>query len=452
MIDNDWKRGGSRRMTSIGGINRLIKRQRPGRLVRNAIALMVSSGGTSVIGVIFWGVAAHLAPASTIGANSAEIVAMTLLANLAQLSFGSIFERFLPVAGDRTRSFVKRAYSMCVPFALILGTVYVLLGFSHSFLPRGIGWKILFIASVALWTIFVLQDSVLIGLRASRWVPVENILFALAKLLLLPLLIAATVDQGVFVAWIAPVIPVIAVMSWYLFQKRIPEHEAANAANESLPTNHELILLAGAQYATLLLNVFSPSIVTLIVIGRLGSVANAHYYVPSLVTSGLAVLMYSISRSFLVEASHEPFALRRHADSAIRAMALLLTAFIVIGEIFAPQFLRIFGSSYEQNGTTLLRMLLLSLPLSAVSIFYSAFAWIDRRVWWMTVRDLISAAIYFGVIIALIGHEGINAIGIAALVSSGLQGILFLPISIRRYRQTTNYAPPGEIITPPGAQ
>jgi hypothetical protein len=60
----------------------------------------------------------------------------------------------------------------------------------------------------------------------------------------------------------------------------------------------------------------------------------------------------------------------------------------------------------------------------------------------MAIRDVISVAIYFTVILTQIAHVGIEAIGIAAVVSSGLQAILFLPISIRRYRMTTNFTPP----------
>ena len=89
-------------------------------------------------------------------------------------------------------------------------------------------------------------------------------------------------------------------------------------------------------------------------------------------------------------------------------------------------------------------MLLLSLPMSAVSIFYGAFAWLDRRVWWMALRDLISAGIYFAVLFALISRDGILAIGYAALITSALQGIFFLPVAIRRYRLTTNYENPLE--------
>ena len=48
-------------------------------LVRNALALMVSSMGSSVIGIVFWGVAAHLVSVESIGRASAELSAMTLL-------------------------------------------------------------------------------------------------------------------------------------------------------------------------------------------------------------------------------------------------------------------------------------------------------------------------------------------------------------------------------------
>ena len=92
---------------------------RVGRLLQNAFALMVSGVGSAVIGIVFWAAAAHLAPAATVGRMSAEIAAVTLLAVLAQLSFGSIFERFLPVAGDQTRALVKRAYAMCLSACLL---------------------------------------------------------------------------------------------------------------------------------------------------------------------------------------------------------------------------------------------------------------------------------------------------------------------------------------------
>jgi O-antigen/teichoic acid export membrane protein len=403
---------------------------------------MISAGGSAILGLAFWGVAAHLATAQAVGRTSAEIVAMTMVANLAQLSFGSIFERFLPVAGTRTRSFIKRAYSMCVATALVLSVIYVFSGLGRHVVPHTRFGQIFFIVTAVMWTIFVLQDNALVGLRASRWVPVENILFAIAKLALLPVMLWVSAAQGVFLAWSAPVVLTIICVNWYLFGRRIPEHESLKLPNESLPKSRELFFLAGAQYATLLFSVFTPSIVALIVIERLGPVANAHYYVPSLIYTGLSLIIVSIIRSFLVEAASEPHHLRRHTNMAIVAMTAVLIPTVTIGVIFASDFLRIFGTDYADRGTTLLRMMLLSLPLSAVPLFYSTFAWLDRRVWWMTVRNLVDVVVFFCVMFALIGHYGILSIGIGFLASSALQGIFFLPISIKRYRMTSNSDPP----------
>jgi O-antigen/teichoic acid export membrane protein len=415
---------------------------RTGRLLRNAFALMVSSGGTAVLGLVFWTVATHLAPAENVGRTSAEIAAMVLIANLAQLSFGSIFERFLPVAGKQTRGFISRAYVMCVLFALIASVLYVVTGLGHRFIPAAFGWHVFFVAAVLLWTIFILQDNVLVGLRASPIVPVENILFGAAKLALLPLFIFASKPQGIFFAWVTPVVFTIIAVNWYLFRKRIPEHESLSALVETLPSSRELLVLAGAQYATMLFSIFTPSIVALIVIDRLGPVANAHYYVPSLITTSLAVFNWSIVRSFLVEAASEPHAVRRHAKVTLWALTAVLVPSVVFGVIFAPQVLQIFGSTYAQHGTTILRMLLLSLPGSAVTIFYSSFAWLDKRVWWMALMEFVSAIIFFSIVLSLIRRHGILAIGIASLVSSTLQAMVFLPISIKRYRRTTNSEPP----------
>jgi O-antigen/teichoic acid export membrane protein len=408
---------------------------RAGRLVRNAVNLIISGAGSAAFGLAFWGVAAHVAQPKTIGRTSAELAAMTLLATLAQLSFGSTFERFLPVAGEQTRLMVTRAYVLCVSIALVLAIVYVTSGLAHTFLPTSFVWRALFVGAVVCWTIFALQDSVLVGLRATRWVPVENILYSIAKLALIPAFMLVTAQQDILLAWLTPVIPVLIVVNWYLFAKRIPEHMAMNSSSEKLPSIRLLISLTIAQYSTLLVTVLSGSVVTLIVIDRLGAVASAHYYLPAQIAGGVAAALWSIDRSFLVEASSEPDALRRHARVALRAGLVVLTASVVLGEILAPEILGVFGRTYAADGTTLLRMFLLSLPGSAITVFYSSFAWIDKRVWILTIREIVSSVVYFAVIFLLIGHFGILAIGIASLVQSGLQGILFLPLIIRRYRR-----------------
>jgi O-antigen/teichoic acid export membrane protein len=420
------------------------ERIRPTNLIQNAVALMVSSGGTAVLGVAFWGVAAHLTSAYNVGRASAEIAALLLLAFMAQLSFTSIFDRFLPVIGKGTRTFVVNAYALCSGVALAAGIIYLLAGFGRTFIPSSLGWRALFVVSVMLWTIFALQDSVLTGLRATKWVPVENILFAVAKLALLPLTLALTVHQGLFLAWTVPVLAATVAVSWYLFRKRIPEHEAMNAAIEDLPSNREIASLAVAQYAQALINFFTPSIVVLIIISRLGAVQEARYYLPTLIAGGVAGFLWNLNTSFLVEGSRDPTRLRQHANVTIRAALVVLVPAVIIGIALAPQILRIFGNGYAVHGTTLLRLQLLALPGTAVTAFYSAFSWLDKRVWQLAIRDLVLALSFFTLLFTWIGQYGILAAGYATLTTSVFQIVFFLPIAIKRYRQTA----PKDVVEP----
>jgi hypothetical protein len=95
-----------------------------------------------------------------------------------------------------------------------------------------------------------------------------------------------------------------------------------------------------------------------------------------------------------------------------------------------------------------MRMMLLSLPAVAVTSFYAMFAWLDKRVWWFAIREVASAIIFFGVLLALLGHFGILAIGIASLIESGVQGFFFLPILIKRYRLAVSGGVPARGRTP----
>jgi O-antigen/teichoic acid export membrane protein len=411
-----------------------MSRFRDAGLVQNAGALVLSGAASGIIGLGFWGAAAHLTSATFVGRTSAEIAIMTLLAALAQLSFGATFERFIPVAGDQTRNFVVNAYALCAVTALVISVVYELIGLGHSFLPASFMWRLFFVASVILWTIFSLQDAVLVGLRSTRWVPLENIFYSFAKLAILPLFISVTASQGIFVAWVFPLAFLIIAVNWYLFRIRIPRHHLQGGSSGALPSMRKLLVLTGARYAMILINIATASITTLIVIDRLGAVANADYFIPAQIAGGATLVLNGLSRSFIVEAATEPDKIGRYARTTVRTGLVLLTPAIIVGVAFANQILDVFGHSYADHGTTLLRLMMLAIPASAVTYFYSSFAWIDQRLWWFAIRETSSAVVFFVVLLTFLGHFGILAIGIASLVESGVQGVFFLPKLMKRYR------------------
>lgn len=424
-------------------LNKIVSRSRLAPLVRNALlgnalALMTSSAGTAILGVVFWAFAAHLVKQSEVGRTSAEIAALVLLSNLSQLSFGPIFERFLPVAGAKTTVFIIRAYSLTLTTGIVLTTAYVFSGFGHAFLPSSLHWRIYFILSVMLWSIFILQDSALVGLRASKWIPVENILYAIVKLALLPVCITLVAGQGIFVAWMTPVFITVIAIAFYMFGWRIPHNVATTTLVDDLPSNRRLIALAGAQYTTLLTSVALTSVASLIIIDKLGATDNAYYFIAAQVATGPALLADGLGRSFLVELSRQSGRARHHSRVAFGALATVILPSLAGGYFLAPWLLGLFGHEYAVHATTLMRLMLLSLPGSGVNVAFAVYAWYDQKVWQLALRQAIALMIFLGLLITLVSHVGILAVGWATLISTTTEAVFVLPSTIRRYLSLPN--------------
>src|SRR5918992_5950994 len=93
---------------------------------RDGLALVLSSGLTSGLGLLFWIIAARFYDSATVGVNSTVLSAMTLLGTAAQLNLGNALLRFVPVAGRRVRALVLGCYATAVAAATAAGAVFAL--------------------------------------------------------------------------------------------------------------------------------------------------------------------------------------------------------------------------------------------------------------------------------------------------------------------------------------
>ncbi len=131
---------------------------------RDGMALVLSAGVSSAIGMLFWVLAARLFDQSTVGVNSAALSAVTLLASASHLNMGNALLRFVPVA-ERRRTLVARCFAVGVGWGAVVGLGFgiganiwapdLVAAFGH---PALIGF---YLISVPVWTVFVLQDSAL---------------------------------------------------------------------------------------------------------------------------------------------------------------------------------------------------------------------------------------------------------------------------------------------------
>ena len=119
---------------------------------------------------------------------------MALLANLSTLGLRNGLIRFLPTAGSASRRLIITCYALCAVTAhggrRHLPARPAALGGAAGASCATRRWprSLAFVIGTAFWVLFVLQDHVLVGLRQTIWVPLENGLCAVAKIALLPLL------------------------------------------------------------------------------------------------------------------------------------------------------------------------------------------------------------------------------------------------------------------------
>jgi O-antigen/teichoic acid export membrane protein len=426
-------------------ISRIFGARRPSPVVRDALALMLSTGATSLLGVLFWGVAAHLFTVRAVGQASAEVSAMTLLANFAQLNLSSAFVRFLPAAGPRTRAVILLSYVGCSIIAVLGTTIFLLTSLNNGIVPEVLAMEIFFTASVVLWTIFVVQDAALIGLRSTLWVPFENISYSVAKLALLPLLVAAPLGEGLFFAWTIPmlaaVLAVNGILFWHIGPARTPPAAAAGSA-PWLAGPRSVLSFLSAEWLTSLVGTSATYLIPLVIIKRLGPEAAGYFYMPWLVGASFSSLLWNILAPLIARSSYDEAALPDLLRRSIRLMLLVVVPVSLIVVLGAPFLLVLLSHRYAAQGTTLLRLIGASFPLSAVIWLFIASLWIRKRIWVLLgLRALMTGAL-LGLVFALIGPLGLDSVGVATLAVHACVALAVLPALVRWYR-SAGAPPPG---------
>jgi len=353
---------------SLGG---RVRAQLRTPLVRAALSLVASAGITSLLGLVYWSLAARRYSPAAIGATAGLLAAMEIVAAVANLGLRTALVRFVPALGDRAARVVAVSYAVAGLTALAGAGVFVLVHerwFPELDLldqPAGITF---FLLSCVLWVIFSLQDSVLIGLRKAAWVPTENALYALAKLALLVGLTAPLPRWGVYVSWTAPLLAMVVVVNIPVFRMlRRPRPAPAEVL-----TIGDLLRFSAGDYAASALWLLTIDALPLLMLALVGAEGGAWYHLAWTVAYTLYLVSSAVGYALLAEGAHEPSALETHARKALgQGLALVVPAAMVI-VVGAPWLLRLFGADYATESTRLLQLLAASaIPHVVTGVYVS---------------------------------------------------------------------------------
>jgi O-antigen/teichoic acid export membrane protein len=403
-------------------------------MYRTGYLLILGTGATSVLGVAFWALAAHSYDVHVVGINAATISAMTLVSGVCSLGLSAVLVRYLPVAGTATKPLVVRSYAITIALSLLVGAGAALT--SSVWSPKlgyldGGAWPAAFALATAATTAFTLQDSVLTGLRAAGWIPIENGLFALAKLLLLVALAALLPFSGPFVAWNAPMVVAIALISYLIFRKLIPRMPKTGSLER-----RKVLSMATGNYGGNLFGLLGNMYLPILVANRASATEAAYFYVPWMISLSVELVALNMMTSLTVEAALDMPAMRRLARRALAHSMRLVAPVAVLTALLAPVGLRIFfGADYAEAGTGVLRLLALGAIPNVVAALGTGVARIEHRGGIVIAIQGFQFVFVVGLGALLLPSMGINAIGLAwtacqfllaaALLATILRPVLF---------------------------
>ena len=413
-------------------------------LFRNAYALVATTGLTAGLGLVYWGLAAHSYRPTEVGRAYAAIALLMLLAGITQLNLVNVLPRFLPRAGTGTTRMVLSAYGASALAAVVVVGIFVSFGGADEVLAVGRspwGLRAVFVGAVVGWNLFTLQDSVLAGVRAAVWVPLENAVFAATKIVLLVLLAGSLPRIGAFVSWTIPAALAIVPVNVLLFRRILPRHVAASSAQQSLPTGAELTRYVAGDYVGGLFLLSSMTVLPLLVAQISGFRANAFFSTAWLVVGAFDLMLANIGVSFTVEGVIDEERLPHLARSVARLSAAIALPTALVLVVGAPFVLSLLSSEYRAGGVGVLRLVAVAMPFRAVTVLFLSLARVRREIGRLVAVQALSCVLVLGSAALLLPGHGIVGAAAGYLGAQVLVALVVAAPVLRTLRGEADHGP-----------
>ena len=346
---------------------------------------------------------------------------MALVAAIAQLNLSSAMVRFVPTAGARTLRLVAGAFIVSGGLAVLVGlaaVVAVRLVSPGTEYLSGILPMAMFVIATALYALFVVQNGVFVGLHRAGLVPLQNVVFAIVKLLLVVALAAALPFHGIFASWVLALGVVVLAGGVYLFGWAIPRHERANHA-DLLPPARQIGRFVAFDYFGSVFSIGTIDLMPIMVIAVLGAEQNAYYAMAWVIAYTLHLLNTNMGTSLVAETASSPDRLSHSVRHVLVHTGKLIVPLVALTIVTAPLLLSIFGAGYGAATTTLQLLALAAIPHLLVSTALSS-ARAQRRLGFLLSIQLTQCIMGLSLSWLLLHIFGLAGAGLAWLITQTL--------------------------------
>lgn len=340
-------------------------------LTRGGVAFISSSVLTTLSGLGYWLIAAHMMSRSDLGRGSSLLSALLTVSAIAQLNYARALPGLLPRARTDARRMLAVAYARVICASLILGLGFALIAprvdRQFHYVLSFPFFAILFAIAVPLLSLFTLEDAVLATVRRSVIVPFENASFGILKLLLLPALVVIGMRPLSFliaISWVTPLIIIVVPLNIYLFARAVPQ--AAATFPSSMPKEGTWVRYDFAGYLFWLLGTLPLPVLTITILGPTRSAA---FYVPFSIATAIEVMILNLGNTLTSEMSRTRGRFSPPTAIFVWRIWVLLGLLSICLIAIAPYVLALFGSQYEAAGTSIFRVLMVAIVPRSVLFF-----------------------------------------------------------------------------------
>ncbi|MGV8084340.1 MAG: phosphotransferase [Coriobacteriia bacterium] len=388
---------------------------------RNAYALVAHQLLSASLGLVYWLLAARLYSATVVGASSAFISALLLVSSISQVGLAGGMARFVPRAGRHARRLVSSAYVVAIVASVIGGIVFLVLHSMFDFGDVLLGgliqpwWVVL---AVIGWTVFYLQDGVLIGTHQAVWVLAENFVYNFLKIAILVAGASMLGQAGIIGSWFLPVPVAIVLVTWLVFGRFLrPHDEAGDAPPEIRVTLREFAFSVSGDHVGTMASEATVRLLPAFVVATMGAAENAYFYQAWMVTNVLGLIASGMTNSFTAETAAAPGKAGENSRKILKRIAELVVPATVLVGVGAPLILGVFGPAYAREGSTLLRWLALATLPFIFNTWYLAYLRVVRRIRGVVVIQVSSSALMIALTFLGLNTMGIAGVGVAWLIT-----------------------------------
>jgi O-antigen/teichoic acid export membrane protein len=332
-------------------------------LYRGSMILITNMVATSAIGFVFWALATHRYPPSTVGVFSSVTSGVGLLATIAALGLPNTLIRRLASA-ENPRGLVIAAVSAIAVVGTILCLVTVLALGPH--LPPELHLRqrgpMLFLVTglVSVAAVSGTIDSGLVATRSSHALLIKNVLGSIVKIVAIFLLVSFR-SSGLLISY-GLGLAVATGLGALALGRRLGKRKGAGP--NSFHVLRSYLSITTGNYLATIMGMLPVSIVPIEVFVVRGPVQTARFAVAFLIAGLLNFIPSTVAQVLFAEASRQGATLGQQLRKALRAVYGLLLAPVIIIIATAPLLLRLFGTGYAGAATNCLRVLALSALLT----------------------------------------------------------------------------------------